>query len=368
MFYDSHVTTRAEREALIATNNFKWITVRPEQVVAIDPPPKGGLTLVNHRGKSIVWHEDDGSFEELYFRFMYDVLDAYKRGDKSLYVKLWKGKTGETVACTRADRIHGVFENMRKRGFKDELGDWGGVCVEATGERLDGSYRSAIASYLGIPEIRVKEYAWRWQDVSRSLLERKLRSDFFRNGVDYYAVDFGEGLRNYEGVVPRNCLLNVEKADVIADFLEVKAGERILDLGCNAGIISLNLARRGATVKGVDYTLIDSARLYKLVYEFVEKRDLDATFETGDIRAVEGEYDTVLLLNTLYHLPKEDQLPFLKKLRTMTKRILLQGNLDKKGTEYHNVDVAGMGVLLSEAGFTVKNIKEWHTKPLVLAI
>lgn len=364
-YYDLHTTTRAEREALFNSQSFTWKEVSPHQVVAIEPNNLG-LTLTNHRTKSLVWEEDTGEFRDMYFRFMYDVLDDFKAGKLGTYERLWREKTGETAAHTRQDRIYRVFENMRDKGFNPAAGDWNGVCVEATGERIDGSYRSAIACYLGIERIKVKEYAFDWRNVTKEFLQRKLKADWLQNGLDYYAIDFGDGLKNYEGKAGGNYKQNVKKWEKLKEILGDLKGKNIADLGCNAGYHSIQMAREGATVKAIDLTLTGSANLYKLVYSWLDRRDLSISFENDDIRTITGMYDTIVCLNTHYHLPEDRQDRFIQRLRTLTGRLVLQGNNNKKG-EYKNVTADEMVDMCKRNGWHKVKTVEWEDKPFVIA-
>lgn len=359
MFYHSHVTKKEERDEIVK-GDFVWKSVDPQQVVAIDPPPKGGLTLGNLRPKSIVWYEDKNEYSELYFRFMYEVLDELKAGRSGLYMKLMAGSTDITSLHTREKRIAQVFNNMKTNGFQAEEGHWGGVCVDETGERLDGSYRSSIASYLGIKEIRVKEFKRDWRTVTEDFLKRKLKADLMQNGLDYYAIDFGP-FKNYEKA-HGNHFGNVEKWDFIKGLVDWK-GKKVLDLGCNAGYHSIQMALAGASVTGVDFTLTGTANLYRLIYEYLNKKNIDVKFEDKDVRDAAGEYDIVVCLNTHYHVP--DQLAFMKHVKTLAPVVILQGNLNKVG-EYDHVDIQGMNVLLVNAGYKTIDNFPYKDKPIVI--
>ena len=82
--------------------------------------------------------------------------------------------------------------------------------------------------------------------------------------------------------------------DFVLDALDLRGPERALDLACGFGRHSLELARRGYSVVGVDITAayIDEAR------RRATEEGLDATFICADLRDVSfcGEFDLVLSL------------------------------------------------------------------------
>lgn len=84
------------------------------------------------------------------------------------------------------------------------------------------------------------------------------------------------------------------QVDFIWDALTLTGKERILDLACGFGRHSLELARRGCSVIGVDITkeYVDDAN------ESARAEGLDATFYLGDIREAryQDEFDIVLNL------------------------------------------------------------------------
>lgn len=82
------------------------------------------------------------------------------------------------------------------------------------------------------------------------------------------------------------------QADFLIDKLQLTGGEKILDLACGFGRHSLELARRGFTVTGVDITPD-----YIQYAETEAKREgLDAHFICSDIREIrfDNEFDVVL--------------------------------------------------------------------------
>lgn len=87
----------------------------------------------------------------------------------------------------------------------------------------------------------------------------------------------------------------------------VKPGDRVLDVGGGPGRYSLHLAARGAEV-----TLLDlSEGNVRFAREKAEAEGLPLTAACADARAldtaVDGQYDTVLLMGPLYHLTEESE-------------------------------------------------------------
>jgi tRNA (mo5U34)-methyltransferase len=81
------------------------------------------------------------------------------------------------------------------------------------------------------------------------------------------------------------------------------SGKRALDIGCNAGFYSIELARRGADVLGIDH---DERYLRQAAWarsEFglgdrIELRQLDVY----ELAALDAQFDLVLFMGVLYHL------------------------------------------------------------------
>jgi SAM-dependent methyltransferase len=82
-----------------------------------------------------------------------------------------------------------------------------------------------------------------------------------------------------------------QEVDFLVDVLGLRAGDRVLDVGCGPGRHAHALARRGIETVGVDI----SERFVELA-----RRDAPpgATFEVGDARALayDGEFDAVVSL------------------------------------------------------------------------
>lgn len=82
------------------------------------------------------------------------------------------------------------------------------------------------------------------------------------------------------------------QVDFLVEKLQLKGGEKILDLACGFGRHSLELARRGFDVTGVDIT----PDYVNYANEQAKSEGLNARFILSDIREVdfENEFDVVL--------------------------------------------------------------------------
>ena len=86
----------------------------------------------------------------------------------------------------------------------------------------------------------------------------------------------------------------VQEVDFLWDEVGLAAGQRVLDVGCGPGRHALELARRGASVVGVDA----SPEFIELARGSSKDEGLDASFEVLDVRqlAYDAEYDAAICL------------------------------------------------------------------------
>jgi ubiquinone/menaquinone biosynthesis C-methylase UbiE len=104
----------------------------------------------------------------------------------------------------------------------------------------------------------------------------------------------------------RVALAIVEASDTLVRSVDVRPGERVLDVACGSGNAALAAARRYADVTGVDYvpTLIERARL---------RADADgaaATFQVGDAQALpfpDDAFDVVLSVFGVIFAPDQEK-------------------------------------------------------------
>jgi tRNA (mo5U34)-methyltransferase len=79
------------------------------------------------------------------------------------------------------------------------------------------------------------------------------------------------------------------------------AGWTALDIGCNAGFYSFELARRGASVRGLE---VDAHYLRQARWA-AERYELDVDFRRGSVYDLVGsgeQWDLILFMGVLYHL------------------------------------------------------------------
>ena len=108
--------------------------------------------------------------------------------------------------------------------------------------------------------------------------------DLLKGALKIIQPDEGAGLR-----------VNVDTI-LLADFTKPKAGERILEIGCAHGAISLILAKRGFSVDGVDI----QPHLIELAIKNAALNGLSVRFKTADIRKYKGlapaqSYDRIVV-------------------------------------------------------------------------
>ncbi len=113
--------------------------------------------------------------------------------------------------------------------------------------------------------------------------------------VTWMTGDFGEIARAY-----------APGASSFVDRLELKPGEKILDVACGTGNTSIPAARAGAAVTGVDIApnLLEQARRQ------AKAQGLEATFEEGDAESLSyppGSFDTVLTMFGAMFAPRPDK-------------------------------------------------------------
>jgi len=85
----------------------------------------------------------------------------------------------------------------------------------------------------------------------------------------------------------------------LIDKINFKHNERILDIGCNSGLLSRYLHDRGCHVRGVDLdpSIIHAAKMISNIL----KKNIEFECRDIDLKGISGTYDTVMLFSVLHH-------------------------------------------------------------------
>jgi len=138
-------------------------------------------------------------------------------------------------------------------------------------------------------------------------------------------------------------------------LLSEMQGKNVLDIGCNAGFFSFELAKLGADVLGIDNNQgleydqnhahmsggVDTRKYGNWITqaEWIESElKTGAKFQTQDFYDCDdyGVYDTILFLGVYYHLKKpSDGLRHLNKLMKMGGEIYLESESNRHTTTYY---------------------------------
>jgi SAM-dependent methyltransferase len=132
---------------------------------------------------------------------------------------------------------------------------------------------------------------------------------------------------------------------VISDVCGDLQNLRILDIGCNEGLYSLELASRGASVLGVDAR---EAHIEKARFA-ARALSLEVAFEQLAVRDIDperhGRFDVVVAAGILYHLDAPDLFQTVARLAGMTSRLVIdthvspyaQDVVKHNGQSYHGM-------------------------------
>jgi SAM-dependent methyltransferase len=195
----------------------------------------------------------------------------------------------------------------------------------------------------------------------------------------YQPVDFGDGLvahvtqgPDWQPVPELDKERGLAKWDfIVRRHLPDLTGKRVLDLGCNNGVFSLELARMGAAeVVGIDrdssfrqktnrglpvQDVVAQANFVKWALEIKNDCKYPVRYIGHDItRLAElnlGRFDVILALCVVYHVL--DEAPaVVRQLAQMTDHLVLQSNITHAGEVAKWADPFLNARWLVEAGFT----------------
>lgn len=121
----------------------------------------------------------------------------------------------------------------------------------------------------------------------------------------------------------------LDKRSEILGAAEFFSGERVLDVGCNAGLLSEYLHDRGCAVTGVDndpHIVIAAKIVSNILGRSINYGCMDLDY-AEDI----GEFDTIMLFSVFHHTRYPDQNA--KKIVKSCKRIIIETRLIENGKQ-----------------------------------
>ena len=123
------------------------------------------------------------------------------------------------------------------------------------------------------------------------------------NSREWWKEYFAKEFLLIEGMPSKE--INVKSVDFIEHGFNLPKGSRVLDLACGYGRISIELAKRGYAVVGLDYCkeLLDIAR------QLSDKEGVKVEFVQGDMRemAYSNEFDGIVCWsNSFGYFPDEE--------------------------------------------------------------
>ncbi|MEX1014413.1 MAG: methyltransferase domain-containing protein [Candidatus Paceibacterota bacterium] len=209
-------------------------------------------------------------------------------------------------------------------------------------------------------------------------------NNWIKDGINcfrewYQPVDFGDNIianvtrpPNWDSAPEYNDERGVGKWNfIISKNLPPLVGKRVLDLGCNNGVISLMIAREGAKeVIGIDrnenihqktyqelpeQNIIAQANFVKKSFELKEDCKFPVEYIASDISNIEslnlGKFDIIVALCVIYH-EMEGMPKILSTLAGMTDHLVLQTSLTHGGELAKWADLYNHVKLMHQAGFS----------------
>jgi SAM-dependent methyltransferase len=177
---------------------------------------------------------------------------------------------------------------------------------------------------------------------------------------EVWDFDDGEGIRNWNAVIRH----------VVPDV----SGKKVLDIGSNIGLFSLELARMGASVCGVDrgpkivqannhllgaQSVPNQAYSIRNVYEsYYGERFTKVAFAELDLMNFDfsnTHCDIFFSCRVLYHLGKSKMEEILGSISKNIPEIVLQSNEGHSGKLRHISSMAFHKTLLTKCGYKIKN-------------
>jgi glycosyltransferase involved in cell wall biosynthesis len=211
--------------------------------------------------------------------------------------------------------------------------------------------------YQGRTYLEGKKITWRHGPRAiREILRWKLRDDLYRD--DEHGAHILSSLNHVQNV-------NRWMAEQLQPFL----GDRVLEIGAGIGNLTMFLIpRRRYVATDIDPGYLDVLRNLSVAKPYLEVRRVDLS-RCEDFDALAGQFDTVVCLNVLEHVPDEDTaLANLRRVLVPGGRALvlvpqgpwLFGSLDRALDHVKRYTPEDLRVALTSAGFEVETLVDFN--------
>lgn len=145
--------------------------------------------------------------------------------------------------------------------------------------------------------------------------------DGWLKGYFYVADEDIKGGNNERSQAYRD-LGSIKHKDFTLNLLNIRPGEKVLDVGCADGAITVYCGLMGAKVSGVDISCASVEKANK----YLEKYGIDGKASVQDARKIEfsdNHFDKVISSDFFEHLSNKDNILVLKEI----KRVLRPGGI-----------------------------------------
>ncbi len=311
-----------------------------------------------------------------------------KLSPRDIYIKQIGEGRKHLSECVSKDFVDSIFRELKKcHGLGICINDikYGNIIIHNTSNKpylidfdISHSFRHSrgyLYDTMRDRDIELFNLHFNTAKLTRRRIAKKIK-EF--SSADWYApAYFGKGI-----YISR--LWNTEIGDgkwryILKDNLPPLEGKRVLDLGCNAGYLSTQLLRNGASeVIGIerDDFWITRAGFMKEAYEWADNciynlKVVKARIE--DVPSMDiGAFDFVMALCCLYYMEGSDMRRLINHLTTITDTVVLQCNvnaaehapeiLQRASVEYNTQ-------LLKENGFPSVRViaPKFYDRPFIIA-
>ena len=191
-------------------------------------------------------------------------------------------------------------------------------------------------------------------------------------------VNFGNGVvaksTTWPDAPPDSRHVGVTKFEfIVRRNLPDLQGKRILDIGCNCGLVAIHMVRSGAAeVVGIDNertwpNWLQQAEFVKAALEWRCRTKYNVSYHDVDVKELPrqdlGRFDAVLALNSLYYLAESDIEAVIRHVSAIADTFLIQCNTRDHPTLGQRPSPAYMRDALSRNGFPVTHVDAPWDRP-----